>query len=187
MHIAMHALGKITLFFCAGAIYTATHKTKVSELDGIGRVMPFTMFAFLLGALSVIGLPPFGGSWSKWYLALGAADAGYIVIVAVLMISSLLNVAYLLPVVGRAFFLPPIRGRSSHGAGACRLGRRGGRRSAGAPRRPSRGADFLRRGAVDDRRRELRRVLLRRPYLRSAQPLGLAVSAVRRCVKDLMP
>ena len=106
MHIAMHALGKITLFFCAGAIYTATHKTKVSELDGIGRVMPFTMFAFFLGSLSVIGLPPFGGSWSKWYLALGAADAGYIVIVAVLMISSLLNVAYLLPVVGRAFFLP---------------------------------------------------------------------------------
>ena len=107
MHIAMHALGKITLFFCAGAIYTAAHKTKVSELDGIGRVMPFTMFAFFLGSLSVIGLPPFGGSWSKWYLALGAADAGYIVIVAVLMISSLLNVAYLLPVVGRAFFLPP--------------------------------------------------------------------------------
>ena len=106
MHIAMHALGKITLFFCAGAIYTATHKTKVSELDGIGRVMPFTMFAFLLGSLSVIGLPPFGGSWSKWYLTLGAAEAGYIVIVAVLMISALLNVAYLLPVVGRAFFLP---------------------------------------------------------------------------------
>ncbi len=106
MHIAMHALGKITLFFCAGAIYTVTHKTKVSELDGIGRVMPFTMFAFFLGSLSVIGLPPFGGSWSKWYLVLGAADAGYMVIVAVLMISSLLNVAYLLSVVGRAFFLP---------------------------------------------------------------------------------
>jgi multicomponent Na+:H+ antiporter subunit D len=102
----MHAVGKITLFFCAGAIYTATHKTEVSELDGLGRLMPFTFGAFLLGALSIIGLPPFGGSWSKWYLMLGAADAGQLIMIAVLMASSLLNIAYLLPVVARGFFLP---------------------------------------------------------------------------------
>ena len=67
MQIAMHAVGKITLFFCAGAIYVAAHKTEVSELSGLGRAMPITFAAFLIGALSIIGLPPFGGLWSKWY------------------------------------------------------------------------------------------------------------------------
>jgi multicomponent Na+:H+ antiporter subunit D len=107
MHIAMHAVGKITLFFCAGAIYTAAHKSNVSELAGLGRAMPVTFGLFLVGALSVVGLPPFGGAWSKWYLALGALQANQIVIVAVLMISSLLNVAYLLPIPFRAFFSRP--------------------------------------------------------------------------------
>ncbi len=104
MHIAMHAVGKITLFFCAGAIYTAAHKTEVSELDGLGRVMPVTFLCFMVGAISTIGLPPLGGAWSKWYLALGALDAGQLAIVAVLMISSLLNIAYLLPIPFRGFF-----------------------------------------------------------------------------------
>jgi len=106
MHITMHAFGKITLFFCAGAIYVATGKTQISDMDGIGRVMPVTLFAFLIGSLSVIGLPPFGGSWSKYFLALGAIDAGHRVFIAVFMISSLLNIAYLLPVVARGFFSP---------------------------------------------------------------------------------
>ncbi len=107
MHIAMHAFGKITLFFCAGAILVALHKTEISDMDGIGKTMPVTMFAFFIGSLSVIGLPPFGGSWSKWYLALGAAEAHQFVFVAVLMISSLLSIAYLMPIVARAFFLAP--------------------------------------------------------------------------------
>jgi multicomponent Na+:H+ antiporter subunit D len=106
LQIVMHAMGKITLFFCAGAIYTAAHKTEISQLDGLGRLMPFTFGAFLVGALSIIGLPPLGGSWSKWYLMLGAADTGHLLVIAVLMISSLLNVAYLLPVVARGFFMP---------------------------------------------------------------------------------
>jgi multicomponent Na+:H+ antiporter subunit D len=104
MQIAMHAMGKITLFFCAGAIYTATHKTEISDMDGLGRAMPFTYGAFLIGALSIIGLPPMGGAWSKWYLMLAAADTGQLIMIGVLMVSSLLNVAYLLPVVGRGFF-----------------------------------------------------------------------------------
>jgi multicomponent Na+:H+ antiporter subunit D len=118
MHIAMHAVGKITLFFCAGAIYITHHKRKVSELNGIGRKMPFTMTAFLLGSLSIIGLPPFGGAWSKWYLVLGAADGpGHLILnqwhvhniifSAVFMLSSLLSIAYLMPVVVRAFFYAP--------------------------------------------------------------------------------
>jgi len=106
MQIAMHAMGKITLFFCAGAIYTATHKTEISQMDGLGRAMPFTFGAFLIGALSIVGLPPLGGSWSKWYLLAGTVDAGQWAMMAVLLISSLLNVAYLLPIVARGFFAP---------------------------------------------------------------------------------
>lgn len=105
LHIAMHAMGKITLFMCAGSIYVATHKTETSQMHGLGRIMPITFFAFLIGALSIIGLPPMGGSWSKWLLVMGAADTGQWVMIAVLMASSLMNVAYLLPLVGRGFFL----------------------------------------------------------------------------------
>jgi multicomponent Na+:H+ antiporter subunit D len=121
MHIAMHAFGKITLFFCAGAIMVGAHRTEVSELDGLGRKMPFTFLAFLLGSCSVIGLPPMGGSWSKWYLIMGAADANQRAMMLVLMASSLLSIAYLMPVVGRAFFRPPAADDhhdSDHGSGS---------------------------------------------------------------------
>ena len=104
MHIAMHAFGKITLFFCAGAIYVAAHKTEISDMRGLGRVMPFTFAAFFIGALSIIGLPPTGGTWSKWYLMLGSLEAGHAELMGVLMISSLLNIAYLLPLPIRGFF-----------------------------------------------------------------------------------
>ncbi|NCF82312.1 MAG: monovalent cation/H+ antiporter subunit D family protein [Proteobacteria bacterium] len=104
MHLAMHAFGKITLFFCAGAILVATHKTDVSEMRGLGRRMPITMAAFAIGALSVIGLPPLGGTWSKWYLLLGTLEAGELALLGVLVLSTLLNVAYLMPIPVRAFF-----------------------------------------------------------------------------------
>ncbi len=119
MHIVTHAFGKITLFFCAGAFMVAAHKTKVSEMAGIGRAMPFTLSAFLVGSLSVIGLPPLGGSWSKFLLALGAAKTGEAVLVAVLMLSSLLSVAYLLPVVVKGFFAAPATepGHAASGGG----------------------------------------------------------------------
>lgn len=104
MHIAMHAFGKITLFFCAGAILVAAHKSEISEMRGLGRQMPFTMAAFFIGSLSIIGLPPAGGTWSKWYLVTGSLDAGQWALVIVFMLSSLLNIAYLLPIPLRAFF-----------------------------------------------------------------------------------
>jgi multicomponent Na+:H+ antiporter subunit D len=107
MHIAMHAFGKITLFFCAGAIMVGAHKTEISTMRGLGLRMPFTMAAFFVGSLSVIGVPPMGGSWSKWFLALAAADSGHKIMVGVLMLSSLLSIAYLMPVVARAFFSRP--------------------------------------------------------------------------------
>ncbi|MEN8176046.1 MAG: proton-conducting transporter membrane subunit [Pseudomonadota bacterium] len=110
MHIAMHAFSKITLFFAAGAIFVVTHKRLVSELDGLGRAMPITFGAFLIGTLSIIGLPPFGGLWSKWYLASGAVETGQLLLLGVLMISTLLNIAYLLPIPVRAFFSTPASG-----------------------------------------------------------------------------
>ncbi len=111
MHIAMHAFAKITLFFAAGAIYVASHKKLVSELNGLGRAMPITFAAFFIGTLSIIGLPPFGGMWSKWYLGLGAAETAQMWLLAVLMISSLLNIIYLLPIPIRAFFSKPESGQ----------------------------------------------------------------------------
>jgi len=110
MHIAMHAFSKITLFFAAGAIFVVTHKKLVSELDGLGRAMPITFGAFLIGTLSIIGLPPFGGLWSKWYLASGAVETGQLLLLGVLMISTLLNIAYLLPIPIRAFYATPTSG-----------------------------------------------------------------------------
>jgi multicomponent Na+:H+ antiporter subunit D len=106
LHIATHALGKITLFMCAGAIYVASHKTEISDMQGLGRKMPFTFAAFCVGAFSIIGLPPLAGTWSKWYLVLGAAETGMLVVVAIYMISSLLNIAYLMPIVAKGFFRP---------------------------------------------------------------------------------
>ncbi len=106
LHILMHALGKITLFFVAGAVYVVAHKTEVSQLDGIGRRMPLTFGAFCIASFSIIGLPPFGGAWSKWFLVTGAFDAGQPWMVVVLMVSSLLSIGYLMPIVVRAFFRP---------------------------------------------------------------------------------
>ena len=104
MHVAMHAFGKITLFFCAGAILVAAHQTKISCMRGLGRQMPITMAAFFIGSLSIIGVPPAGGSWSKWYLMLGTLETEQWILMCALMASTLLNVAYLLPIPIRAFF-----------------------------------------------------------------------------------
>ncbi|MFK7897100.1 MAG: proton-conducting transporter membrane subunit [Myxococcota bacterium] len=106
MHILMHALGKITLFFVAGAVYVVAHKTEISQLNGMGRRMPLTFGAFCIASFSIIGLPPLGGAWSKWFLVTGAFDAGQFWMGAVFMASSLFSIGYLMPVVIRAFFRP---------------------------------------------------------------------------------
>ena len=110
MHIATHAFGKITLFFAAGAILVALHKTEVSQMRGIGRTMPLTMTFFLIGSLSISGLPPTGGLWSKWYLLMGTLEIGDYILFAVLLLSSILSIGYLMPVVVRAFFSAPETG-----------------------------------------------------------------------------
>lgn len=114
LHIAAHAFGKITLFFAAGSIYTAAHKTEVSELDGIGRRMPWTMGAFAIGALSMIGVPPAAGFISKWYMAGAALAAGQNFALGVIVLSTLLNAAYFAPIVYAAFLKPEAAGDRGH-------------------------------------------------------------------------
>jgi multicomponent Na+:H+ antiporter subunit D len=97
---------KITLFFCAGAIYAKTGRENISEMDGIGKQMPLTMVAFTVGALGLAGLPPVGGFLSKWFLAQGALASGHPIWLAVLPFSGLLNAGYFFPIVMRAFFKP---------------------------------------------------------------------------------
>jgi len=104
LHIAMHAFGKITLFFCAGAVLVTAHKSNISELNGIGRRMPWTMGAFAIGAISMIGAPPFAGFISKWYLLGGAFQSEHWIAVGAIVISTLLNAAYFMPIVYAAFF-----------------------------------------------------------------------------------
>ena len=106
IHIAMHAFGKITLFFCAGAIMVASGKKYISQMNGLGRAMPITLGAFFIGSLSVIGLPPTGGFFSKWNMLMGAVASGQAVFAAVLLVSSFLNAFYFLPIVFRGFFAP---------------------------------------------------------------------------------
>ncbi|HBE45417.1 MAG TPA: cation:proton antiporter [Deltaproteobacteria bacterium] len=104
IHIVNHGFSKITLFFCAGAIYVATHKKKISDMEGIGYAMPFTMGAFAIASLSMIGAPPVAGFISKWYLLNGALGIHNTTIVVILMISTILNAGYFAPITFKAFF-----------------------------------------------------------------------------------
>ena len=103
-HITNHAVSKITLFLCAGSIYVSTHKTEISQMSGLARRMPWTMAAFAIASLSVIGIPGTSGGISKWYLALGAIELQSFPLLAILLVSSFLNAAYLGPVVYKAYF-----------------------------------------------------------------------------------
>ena len=104
IHIANHAFAKITLFFCAGAIYVAARKKKISQMSGLGRAMPWTFGAFAVASLSMIGVPGVAGFISKWHLLLGSWDAGSVGLILILLTSTLLNAAYFGPVVYHAFF-----------------------------------------------------------------------------------
>jgi multicomponent Na+:H+ antiporter subunit D len=110
LHIANHAFSKITLFFTAGAIYVATHLKKVSQMKGLGWRMPWTFGAFGLASLSMIGIPPVCGFVSKWYLVNGAVNIGQTILLLALLLSTILNVGYFVPVVFNAFFRSPASG-----------------------------------------------------------------------------
>jgi multicomponent Na+:H+ antiporter subunit D len=113
LHIAAHAISKITLFFAAGSFHTAAHADDISQLRGIGRRMPWTTTAFAVGAFSMIGIPPTAGFLSKWFMLSGAMDAQAWVAVGVIVVSTVLNASYFLPIVWRAFLSKPEAG---HGA-----------------------------------------------------------------------
>ena len=92
------------MFFVAGAIYVGAHISKISELNGQGKSMPFIFLAFFIASLSIIGVPPMGGSWSKLFLMMGAVESDYLFVIIVLCISTILNVYYLMEIPARAFF-----------------------------------------------------------------------------------
>lgn len=104
VHLVHQGLMKITLFFCAGNLAERLHIHRVSEMDGVGHRMPWTLGAFSLCAFGMIGVPPMAGFVSKWHLGLGAVEAGDYWVLPVLIGSSLLNAAYFLPILYRAWF-----------------------------------------------------------------------------------
>ena len=107
VHLVHQGVMKITLFFCAGNLAETLGIHKVSEMNGVGKRMPWTMAAFTIGALGMIGLPPLAGFISKWYLGLGALDAGQGWVIFILAGSSLLNAGYFLPILYAAWFKAP--------------------------------------------------------------------------------
>lgn len=115
IHMVAHAFGKITLFFAAGAIYTAAKKTELGQLRGIGRRMPWTMGAFTVGALSMIGVPPTAGFVSKWYILAGAFQAENLLAIFTIIASTALNAAYFLPIIYMAWFEREPEGARAHG------------------------------------------------------------------------
>ena len=115
LHMASHAVSKITLFFAAGSIYTAAHKTEISQLDGIGRRQPWTMVAFAIGALAMIGVPPTATFISKWFMIQADMATENWFALAVIIISTCMNAAYFLPIVWRAFWrAPPVDDPDDH-------------------------------------------------------------------------
>jgi len=107
VHLVHQGVMKVTLFFCAGNLAETLGIHKVSDMNGVGRRMPWTMAAFTVGALGMIGVPPLAGFITKWYLGLGALDAGQDWVILVLAGSSLLNAGYFLPVLYAAWFKAP--------------------------------------------------------------------------------
>jgi len=107
---------KITLFFCAGVLSEELGITRVSQMAGVGRRLPWTMVAFSVGALGMIGLPPIAGFFTKWYMGVGAIQAGSGWIVLVLLASTGLNAAYFLPVLKTAWIDRPPEAASEDAA-----------------------------------------------------------------------
>lgn len=112
LHMVFHAVAKITLFMCAGAVYVATGASKVSEMEGLGRRMPVVFVCFMLASFSIIGLPPMAGMWTKLLLVTASFGSGAWIVAVAMIVSTLLGVCYLLPLAFRALFPPmaaPVR------------------------------------------------------------------------------
>ncbi|MDG7053457.1 MAG: cation:proton antiporter, partial [Wolbachia endosymbiont of Alcedoecus sp.] len=109
--LVCHAFAKITLFFVAGSIITKTGEKYVDRIHGIGRNMPITMAAFTIGALSMIGVPPAPTFWGKFLIFQAVFSSGStalsIFVTLVLIVSTILNAMYFLPIIYNAFFSKP--------------------------------------------------------------------------------
>ncbi|MCA1676994.1 MAG: hypothetical protein LC799_34060, partial [Actinobacteria bacterium] len=106
VHLAMHSLAKITLFFAVGAVLVVSSRTQVSQVAGLGPRWPWIMAPFAIGALGIVGVPPTGGFITKWYLAVGSIEAGQLAVFGVLLLSTLLTAFYYLRILRIAFFRP---------------------------------------------------------------------------------
>lgn len=104
VHLVHQGIMKITLFFCAGNLAEGKKITRISQMNGVGWDMPLTMGAFTVAALGMIGVPPMAGFISKWYIGMGALEANRPIVIVILLISSLLNAAYFLPIICAAWF-----------------------------------------------------------------------------------
>ena len=104
LHIPFHGFMKITLFLCAGAVAAITGIRSLSGLQGLGRSMPVTFTAFVIGAFGMCGAPPLAGFISKWHIASGAVESGQLFFLLVICVGSLLDVVYFFPVIRDAFF-----------------------------------------------------------------------------------
>ncbi|WP_255191617.1 proton-conducting transporter membrane subunit [Natronobeatus ordinarius] len=152
LHIPAHAFGKLTLFFCAGAVHVETHTDYVSEMAGIGKRMPLVMSAFAIGSAGMAGIPLAAGFVSKFYIMIGAMSADYTIFALALVVSGVLNIAYLWPVVYTAFFesedrhdakplleFPPGGKRESYGVLEGEVATDGGNESGAADDEPEDG------------------------------------------------
>lgn len=104
LHILNHAFMKGCLFLAVGAIIYKTGMRNIYQFTGMGKRMPYTMLAFSIAALSMVGVPPFGAFFSKWFLALGAIESGKWIFAIIILLSSLLNAAYFFAILERAYF-----------------------------------------------------------------------------------
>ena len=103
LFILMHGLAKAGLFLCAGIVIHTTHKRDIRDLGGLGKKMPVTAVAFLLCAFSVIGIPPFGGFFSKFLVIMGTVRAGFVAAAAVALFTAVLTMYYLLRTFSQVF------------------------------------------------------------------------------------
>jgi multicomponent Na+:H+ antiporter subunit D len=117
VHLVHQGLMKVTLFFCAGNWAETLDIKRIDQLDGVGRRMPWTGAAFTVGALGMIGVPPVAGFITKWYLGTGAVQIGHYWVVVVLVVSTLLNAAYFLPLLHRIWFRTPADNWKEHMSG----------------------------------------------------------------------
>lgn len=147
LHVLNHAVMKALLFIVAGSFRLRIGHSRIDRLDvAVRRKMPWTTAAFVVGALSMVGVPPLAGFFSKWYLALGAVQAENWIFLAVILVSSLLNAVYFFRIIERLYMEKAgVDGAAGgEGAGGARGLAANGLATGGAPGRA--GADSGRAG-----------------------------------------